>query len=160
MIHQLNRRTLLVAATAFAAARPALGQTTHEVQMLNRDPDNPRQRMVYLPRVLMVQPGDTVKWLSVDPGHNAASKEGMIPEGVEPWESRINDDFELTFDQPGIYGYACTPHETVGMVGLVIVEGEGMLDNLEAAQEVRQRGRARNAWEEIWAEVDEMGLTA
>jgi hypothetical protein len=45
------------------------------------------------------------------------------------------------------------------MVGLIVVQVDGMLDNFEMAQAVRQRGRAQAAWEEIWAEVAELGLT-
>lgn len=78
---------------------------------------------------------------SVDRGHNSASIDGMLPEGAEEWNGKINDDIEVTFDKPGFYGYKCKPHATVGMVGLVVVEGEGKLDNLEAAQGVRQRGK-------------------
>ena len=80
----------------------------------------------------------------------------MIPDGVDGWDGKINDEVEATLDQPGFYGYQCTPHASVGMVGLVIVEGEGMMDNLEAAQGVRQRGKARAVWEEIWEEVAAM----
>lgn len=126
--------------------------------MLNADPDNPRVRQVFVPRILVVQPGDTVKFTAVDRGHNSATVEGMIPEAAEGWDGRINEEVEVVLDQPGIYGYQCTPHASVGMVGIVVVEGEGMLDNLEAAQEVRQRGRARAVWEEIWAELEEMDL--
>jgi hypothetical protein len=45
------------------------------------------------------------------------------------------------------------------MVGLIVVQGDGMMDNLAAAQDVRQRGRASAAFDEIWAEAAEMGLT-
>ncbi len=33
-----------------------------------------------------------------------------------------------------------------------------MMDNLAAAQDVRQRGRAGEAFDEIWAEAAGMGL--
>ena len=33
-----------------------------------------------------------------------------------------------------------------------------MMDNYEAAREVPQRGRAAQAFDEIWAEVEEQGL--
>ena len=73
-------------------------------------------------------------------------------------EGAINDDIEITVSVPGFYGYKCTPHATVGMVGLIVVQGDGMMDNREAAQGVRQRGRARQVWDEIWEEVDGMDL--
>ncbi|MEM9181475.1 MAG: pseudoazurin [Pseudomonadota bacterium] len=149
----INRRTFIAATSALALARPSFAQTTHEVQMLNKHPENRRLSMVYLPRVLVVQPGDTVSFVGVDRGHNSASVDDMIPEGAEAWDGKINDDISVTLETPGFYGYQCTPHASVGMVGLVIVEGEGMMDNLETAQGVRQRGKAKQSWEEIWEEV-------
>lgn len=156
MTTTLSRRTFVAASASLMLARPGLAQTAHEVQMLNKHPDNARLRQVFFPRVLVVQPGDSVQFLAVDRGHNSAVIKGMIPDGAEGWNGRINDDVEVVLDVPGFYGYQCTPHASVGMVGLVVVEGEGMSANLEAAQGVRQRGRAQAAWEEIWEEVAAM----
>ncbi|WP_306117708.1 MULTISPECIES: pseudoazurin [unclassified Roseitalea] len=159
MAIMIERRALLIGASALLLTRPALAEaTTHEVQMLNVHPDNPRQRMVYDPLIQVVQPGDTVRFVSVNPGHNSESIEGMIPEGAEPWKSRPSQDFEVTLTVPGIYGYKCLPHYATGMVGLIIVEGEGKLDNLEAARSVRQRGRAAQVFDEIWAQAEADGL--
>ncbi|MEL6582663.1 MAG: pseudoazurin [Pseudomonadota bacterium] len=153
----LSRRTFIAATTAFAVARPVSAATTHEVQMLNQDPDNPRLRMVFSPRILKVMPGDTVKFLNADRGHNSELIRGMGPAGGEEWKGRINEEVEVTLTTPGVYGYQCAPHATVGMVGIIVV-GDGAPANLADAQGVRQRGRARQAFEEIWAEAGEMGL--
>lgn len=165
MPFNLSRRAAIfsgVAASALVVTpQVALAQTTHEVQMLNRDPEDRKRLQVFIPRILVVEPGDTVNFVSVDKSHNSASVDGMIPDDTEEWNGRVSQDIAVTFDKPGFYGYQCTPHSTLGMVGLVIVKGDGMMDNLEAAQSVRQRGKAKQAWEEIWAEVEEMGdLTA
>lgn len=157
-----RRRALAGTASALvavAAPKSLFAATSHNVEMLNIHPENPRLRQVFVPRVLVVQPGDAVTFLATDRGHNSASIEGMIPEGAEAWNGRINEEISVTFDRPGFYGYVCTPHASVGMVGLIVAEGDGMLDNLEAAQAVRQRGRAQQAWEEIWTEAAELGLT-
>ncbi|MBV6657430.1 MAG: pseudoazurin [Devosiaceae bacterium] len=159
----INRRTFVISTGAIAAASAistslVRAETTHEVQMLNVHPDNPRLRNVFEPRILVVQPGDTVSFVSVNPSHNSASTEGMIPEGAEPWSSQISQGIDVTLTVPGYYGYQCTPHLGLGMVGLVLVEGEGQADNLEAARSVRQRGMASRVWDEIWAEAEEQGL--
>lgn len=159
----INRRTFVVATGAIAAASlvgtgAASAQTTHEVQMLNVSPDNPRLRNVFELRILVVQPGDTVSFISVNPAHNSASAEGMIPEGAEPWVGPISQNIDVTLSVPGFYGYNCTPHLGLGMVGLIVVEGDGMTDNLEAARGVRQRGMAARVWDEIWTEAEELGL--
>ncbi|MEL6958284.1 MAG: pseudoazurin [Pseudomonadota bacterium] len=161
MQFKMNRRTMMAtsAAARFASGSTVLADghaTMHEVQMLNQDPNEPRNRQVFEPRIIVVKPGDTVKFLATDPGHNSEYIPEMSPEGVEGWEGRIGEEVEFVAETPGFYGYKCTPHASVGMVGLVIVEGEGMMENFEAAQEVRQRGRARQVWDEIWEEVEGM----
>mgnify|MGYP001793334176 CR=1 len=160
MTFKFSRRAAIASSVAAILTRPVWAQeaTVHEVQMLNADPDNPRARQVFIPRVVVAQPGDTIRFVGVDRGHNSESIAEMMPEGAEGWEGKINDDVEVTVEVPGFYGYKCTPHATVGMVGLVIVQGEGMMDNLDAAQGVRQRGRARQVWDEIWEEVDGLEL--
>ncbi|MEL6504895.1 MAG: pseudoazurin [Pseudomonadota bacterium] len=158
MSSNLTRRAFVALTSAFLFVRPSFAAETIEVKMLTKDPENKKNRNLFSPRIVKVKPGDTVKFVSEDKGHNSASTKGMIPEGAEPWKGKISKDVEVTFEKPGIYGYECTPHASLGMVGLVIVEGEGMTDNLEAAKEVRQRGKSKKVWKEIWAEVEEKGL--
>ena len=131
---------------------------THTVEMLNKHPEQPKARQVFYPRVLKIAPGDTVRFVATDRGHNSASSKGMLPEGAQPWKGKIGKDIEVTFNQPGIYGYECTPHVPQGMVGLIVVEGEGMNANLEAAKSVRKRGKGKKIWAEIWQEAEEKGL--
>lgn len=162
MSNSHSRRSFL-ATTAAATLAPAFpltaqGQDPVVVEMLTKHPTEARLRNVFFPRVVSVEAGQTVLFKATDRSHNSASIDGMIPEGAEEWDGRINEDVEVTFDVPGIYGYKCTPHAATGMVALVVVEGEGKLDNLEAAQGVRQRGRAKAVFEEIWEEAAAMGL--
>jgi len=98
-------------------AGPALAEI-HEVRMLNRGESGP---MVYEPAYLNIAPGDTVRFLPTQPGHNAATIEGMIPEAAEPFRSKINDMFEVTLTEPGAYGIKCSPHYAMGMVMLIEV---------------------------------------
>lgn len=160
----ITRRTALLSAAATASlvlALPSrvLAATTHEVQMLNKHPEDRKLRQVFFPRIITVEPGDTVKFLATDKGHNAQSSKDMAPEGAEEFKGKINQEVEVTFDVPGFYGYQCQPHYSIGMVGLVVVKGEGMMDNLDAAKAVTHRGKAKAVWGDIWAEVDGMDLT-
>lgn len=148
---------MLAAAGAAAAVPGAAARaqgTNHEVLMLNAHPDNPRERQVYVPAVLQIQPGDTVTWVSEDRGHNSAVDEDMMPEGGTTWDGAINEDVSVTFETEGTYGYYCTPHRTAGMVGLVLV-GDASV-NFEEVREVRQRGLAARRYEEYFAEAEEM----
>ena len=139
---------------SFPIASISAHAETHEVLMLNKDPDNKKERNVFIPAVIKIKPGDTVKFVSSDKGHNSESMKGMIPEGVPKWKSKISKHFEVTFEKPGVYGYRCTPHYTLGMVGIVIVEGDGWDANLEAAKSIKQRGKAKKRFKSMWKEVD------
>ncbi|MEL6727156.1 MAG: pseudoazurin [Pseudomonadota bacterium] len=128
-----------------------------EVGMYTNNPENRRETMVFTPNLLQVNVGDTVKWVATEPSHQSASIPGMIPEGAEAWYSQINKDVEYTFTIPGVYGYQCVPHYAGGMVGLIIVEGEGKLDNLESAKAVRHPGLAQRRFPDIFAAAEEAG---
>ncbi len=142
---------------ATVAASAADGLT---VEMHSAHPDDKKLRNVFIPRILVVHPGDTVLFKALDKNHNSASTKGMVPESAEGWKGKLNQDISVTFKLPGFYGYQCTPHVALGMVGLVIVQGEGMMDNYEAAKGTRQRGKAKKVWADIWEEVEAQGLTA
>ncbi|SEO33933.1 pseudoazurin [Paracoccus alcaliphilus] len=90
----------------------------HEVRMLNR---NDTGAMPFEPDYLVIQPGDTVKFLAANPGHNAATIDGMIPEGGEKFIGKINEEIEVTLDAEGIWGIKCSPHYTMGMAMLIQV---------------------------------------
>jgi pseudoazurin len=99
--------------------------------------------------VVHVQPRDTVRFVPVDPGHNAESLKGMIPEGAEPFKGGIGKELAVTFTVEGVYGYNCMPHYGMGMVGLVVV-GDAAA-NAEAVKAVQQRGRAAERFAALFA---------
>jgi len=47
------------------------------------------------PMHLFVQPGDTVKWTNMTI-HDTQSMDGLIPEGAEPWKSKIAQELQIT----------------------------------------------------------------
>jgi pseudoazurin len=158
---KLTRRQNLVllggaaAATVLPAGLRAQegGGTVHEVQMLNKHPET-NDRQVFYPDLLQVEPGDTVRFLSVDNGHNSQVNEDLMPEGGETWEGRINQDVEVTLETEGAYCYYCLPHRTAGMVGLILVGDPS--SNYEAVKDGRFRGLARRRYEDIFARADEL----
>lgn len=127
---------------ALLAAAPALAET-HEVQMYNRSENGP---MIYEPSFLKIAPGDSVRFVPTQPSHNAATIDGMIPEGAESFKSKINEDFTVTLDQPGSYGIKCSPHYAMGMVMLIHVG-----DGVETALPDDLPARARTRFEAILA---------
>ena len=159
MIAKLNRRHFLAGTSAVVIAGPAFSAgATHVVESLNRHPDNKKLRNVFSPSILKIHPGDTVSFMPTDKGHNSVSIDGMLPDGAASWKGKTSREISVTLDVPGVYGYKCVPHYGVGMVGLIIVEGEGMQDNHEAARKVKQPGKAKKAFADLWDEVDEKGL--
>ena len=92
---------------------------THEVKMLTKGADG--DRMVFEPALIQAVPGDTVKFIATDRGHNAETNKGMIPEGAEAFSGKINEEFEVTLDTEGVYGVICKPHYAMGMVMTIAV---------------------------------------
>lgn len=117
-------------------AAPALAET-HQVQMLNRSDNGP---MIYEPSFLRIAPGDSVRFLPTQPSHNAATIDGMIPAGADPFKSKINEDFTVTLTVPGSYGIKCSPHFAMGMVMLIEV-GEDAAITLPATLPDRAKQR-------------------
>tara|TARA_B100000586_G_scaffold243189_1_gene197453 strand:+ start:655 stop:1116 length:462 start_codon:yes stop_codon:yes gene_type:complete len=101
----------------------------HTIEMLS---SSDGQMMVFKPAVLKIDKGDTVKWISKNPGHNSAAIEEMIPKGFKAWNGKINEEISVKFTIEGIYGYKCTPHYILGMVGLIVVGNK--TSNMENAK--------------------------
>jgi pseudoazurin len=141
------RKGLIAGAVMLALAGAAADAKTIEVQMLNRGEAG---AMVFQPNFVKAEPGDVIHFVAKDKGHNVESVDGMLPEGVAPFAGKLNHDFELTVDKPGIYGVKCKPHYMLGMVALIEV---GDPVNLEAAKAARQKGRAKQAFAKLFAEV-------
>jgi len=149
----------MLGGTAAAAMMPVAVKadghaTMHEVQMLNADPDNRRERNIFNPPVLKVNVGDTVKFVNADKGHNAQLDENMMPEDGTEFKGRINEEIEVTFETDGTYGYYCLPHRALGMVGLILV-GDASV-NFEEAKAAKQRGKAAARYEDYFAMAEEM----
>ena len=131
---------LALSATLLLAALPAQAET-FQVKMLNRNSTGP---MVYEPEFLKVKPGDTVKFLATTNGHNAASIDGMLPAGAQPFKGKINEEIEVTFTESGLYGVKCLPHYAMGMVMLIQV-GDADPARMQVPDAVPARAKKRFA---------------
>jgi len=116
----------------------AYGMNGTTVQMLNKDADG--NRMVYSTEIVEIGIGQTVKWIPTDKGHNVEFIAG--PEGFEiPKKSKNSKEVEMQFDIPGIYYYWCTPHKGMGMIGLVVVEGD--ISNIDDIAKAKAMGKSK-----------------
>ena len=142
----------VVAATVLAGTALGVLPATaaeHQVQMLNKGADGP---MAFEPSFLKIAPGDTVRFLATDKGHNVLSVEGMSPDGAAPFQGKMNEDIAVTFDKPGVYGFECKPHYGMGMVGLIVV---GDPVNLAEAQAVQHKGKAKKRFETLFGNASQ-----
>ncbi|MFT0531717.1 plastocyanin/azurin family copper-binding protein [Castellaniella hirudinis] len=128
-----RRRTLLSAGGGLLLAT-ALWHPAHagdEVEIAMAGTAN-GSHVWFRPRGLLIQPGQTVRWVNRDTGnvHTTTSydpgnkKPRRIPAGAQGWHSDYlmpGESFAVTFTVPGVYDYFCLPHEHAGMVGRIIV---------------------------------------
>lgn len=76
------------------------------------------------PPAVRVDPGTIVvwEWSGEGGGHNVAAEEGAFESDLH---SEAGASFEHTFEEPGTFRYACTPHISMGMKGAVVVGDAG-----------------------------------
>jgi pseudoazurin len=135
------RRCLVAAAVAATVAMTGSATAAEvEVKMLNRGAEGV---MVFEPALIKVAPGDTVKFVSTDKGHNAETIKGMLPDGGTTFVGKLGEDVAVKFDQAGIYGVKCAPHYGMGMVAMVVV---GTPANEEQAKAVPRTGKAKQVF--------------
>lgn len=117
------RRTILAAALAavplLAMATPATaGGGCHEDVTTGTGDTVEMVGVCFTPTTLHVEPGTTVTWINKDPmTHNVTANQWGH---FEPMGQ--GDVARATFDEPGIFPYACTYHP--GMSGAIVV-GDG-----------------------------------
>ena len=127
-----------------AIATPALAADT-TVEMLNKRDDC--AKMVYSEDITRIDVGDTITWVPTSKGHNVEFIAG--PDGWDaPRKSKLNKEVEMTFDTPGVYVYQCSPHKSMGMIGIVVV-GDGDNDVSKA----KVKGKSKKKLKALLAEL-------
>ncbi len=119
------------------------------IEMLNKL-DN--EYMVFSKKIVYIDPGDTVFWKATDKGHNVEFVKRAVPNGVEAFKSKLNQDTEYKFNIPGIYAYWCTPHKTMGMIGFVIVGND--LSNFNEVAKAKFLGKSKKIAKTILEQIN------
>lgn len=135
----MKRLLLTSLALGLAMTSAALAETV-EIKMLTKGTDG--ENMVFEPAYVRLEPGDTLKFIATEKGHNAESVKGMAPEGAETFKGKINEEIEVTFDVEGWYGIQCKPHFAMGMVMAVEVGDADVPDEFLAGR-IPKRAKAR-----------------
>ena len=121
------------------------------VEMWNKDPDDKKRKMVFSQEIVTIEAGESVTWLATDKGHNVELIDG--PEGYDlPKKSKLSKDVTLTFDQEGVYVYVCTPHASMGMIGIVVV-GDLTQEAVDAIKDAKVKGKSKKKFKALLAEL-------
>ena len=91
-----------------------------------------------------VEPGTAVVWQLVRGSHSttayaeANGRPDRVPAEASGWDSGVVSEsgttFERTFDVHGVYDYYCAPHESLGMVGRLVVGSPDLEDQPALAE--------------------------
>ena len=134
---------LVMATSAFAESRT--------VEMWNKDPEDKKRKMVFSEEIVAIEAGESVTWLATDKGHNVEMIDG--PDGYKlPKKSKISKDVTITFDQEGVYVYVCTPHASMGMMGIVVV-GDLTQEAIDAVRDAKVKGKSKKKFKALLAEL-------
>ncbi len=123
-------------------AADGVGETVAEIEQLYT---LPREHTVYAgatnfnPKVLFINPGDSVKWVRMT-AHDSVSIGGLIPEGAEHWKFAIGENGNVTLNNQGIYIYKCNPHYAMGMSAAIIVGEPVNIEQVKANVSGRAKG--------------------
>ena len=142
-----NLITLVVSVFAVVFVSSMAYSAHMSIDMLNK---LGKEKMVYSVDVAEIDAGDTITWLPATKGHNVHFIAG--PDGWDlPKKSKNNKEVAITFDTPGIYLYQCTPHASMGMIGLVIVGGD--TSNIDAIAKAKVRGKSKKKLKKLLGEL-------
>ena len=112
------------------------------IEMLNK---RGKEKMLYGQDVVKIEVGQTITWTPDSKGHNVQFV--SVPEGVEKVKSKLSKEFSYTFEQEGVYLYVCTPHATMGMIGVVVVGDSDV--NLDEVLDYKFRGKSKKKFKKI-----------
>ena len=119
------------------------------IEMLNK---RGKDKMLYGQDVARIDVGQTITWTPDSKGHNVQFV--SVPEGVEKVKSKLSKEFSYTFEQEGVYLYVCTPHASMGMIGVVVV-GESDV-NLDEVLDYKFRGKSKKKFKKIAKSLEDV----
>ncbi len=132
--------TAIVCGTSFAALADTI-----EVEMLNQN--DAGERMVFSQELIRAEVGDVIRFLPTDKSHNAQSVKGAVPEGQEAFKGKMNKVVEFTVTETGMSAIVCLPHQSLGMVALVVAGDD--ISNADQILKARIPGKGKDKIEAL-----------
>ena len=142
-------RKLMMSAALLLGSTVAVFAETIEVEMLNENAAG--DRMVFSQELIRAEIGDVIRFVPTDRSHNAQSVKGALPEGQEGFKGRMNKEIEYVITQAGLTAVVCQPHQTMGMVALIVVGND--LSNAQEVMDARLRGKGKDKIEALIEEA-------
>lgn len=142
------RKLLMSAALLVGSSVTAFAETI-EVQMLNENAAG--DKMVFSQELIRAEVGDVIRFVPTDRSHNAESVRDALPEGQEAFKGRMNDEIEYLVTETGLTAVVCQPHQTMGMVALIVVGND--VSNAQDILDARLRGKGKDKIEALIEEA-------
>lgn len=133
------RKLLLSTALLLASSVAAFAETI-EVEMLNQN--DAGDRMVFGQELIRAEVGDVIRFIPTDRSHNAQSVKDALPEGQEPFKGKVNNEVEYLVTETGLTAVVCLPHQSMGMVALIVVGND--LSNAQQILDARIPGKGKD----------------
>ena len=142
-------RTHLLSAALLVGSSVAAFAETIEIQMLNENEAG--EKMVFSQELIRAEVGDVIRFVPTDRSHNAQSVKGALPEGQEAFKGRMNQEIEYVVTETGLTAVVCQPHQTMGMVALIVVGND--VSNADEILDARLRGKGKDKIEALIEEA-------
>jgi pseudoazurin len=133
-------RKLLLSAALLVGSTVAAFADTIEVQMLNAN--DAGDKMVFSQELIRAEVGDVIRFIPTDRSHNAVSVKDALPEGQEAFKGEMSSEVEYLVTETGLTAVVCQPHETMGMVALIVVGND--VSNAQDILDARVRGQGKD----------------
>ena len=142
------RSSIFSAALLIASAVPTFAATI-EIDMLNKN--DAGDRMVFSQELIRAEIGDVVRFVPTDKSHNAQSVKDALPKGQEAFKGKMNKEVEYVITEAGLTAVVCQPHQSMGMVALIIVGND--FSNEQQLLDARLRGKGKDKIEALIEEA-------
>jgi pseudoazurin len=132
-------RKLLFSSALIVVSSAAAFAETIEIQMLNVN--GAGDKMVFSQELIRAEVGDMIKFVPTDKSHNAQSVKNALPDGQKKFKGKMNKEIEYLVTEAGLTAVVCQPHQTMGMVALIVVGND--LSNAQDILDAGVRGKGK-----------------
>lgn len=132
----MNKKNILIGLGIVLTIFSQVGHATEiKVKMLNSGEKG--AIMVFEPSYVKANVGDTISFEPTQAGgHNVKSL--ITPSNTKEFTSKPDTAFSYKLEKEGVYLYACEPHKSMGMIGLIQVGKPTNLSEVKKIVETEQ----------------------